>query len=204
MEEKNEPEKDARPVFQTPNLSCSDDESVTTYIQMTISNFPRPQLEHPVQEPKKRLFELVKVSESEPVMATVGQPAIPANQIAKETQSGAPDNRELYSDTSDEEKRFDNSGVDLPALKPVFFTLDPDISPGFDDELHHSSGNSDTEQALYRTKISSSERKLTSRGRMGGCQMEVFHKKRPNFKTCGSPDHWLWREPDAHSLKDHR
>ena len=44
-------------------------------------------------------------------------------------------------------------------------TLDHNIIPDFDDELHQSSGNIDAEQALYRDKVFDSDRKFTLSGR---------------------------------------
>ena len=92
-------------------------------------------------------------------------PPTTVNPGAEETQSEIPDHRALYSDTSDPGELYDSSEVDLLTAKPGTFTLDPDLFPGFDEELQRSSGHSDAEQVLYRTKVFSTERQLSPTGR---------------------------------------
>ena len=84
----------------------------------------------------------------------------------EETRKEILDQRALYSDTSDPGELYDSSGVELPnSAKLGTFTFDPDIFPGFDEELQHSSGNSDAEQALCRSKVLFFERQLSPTGR---------------------------------------
>ena len=64
------------------------------------------------------------------------------------------------SETSDPGELYDSSGVELTTAKLGTFTFDPDIFPSFDEELQRSSGNSDAEQALYRSKVLSTEKQL--------------------------------------------
>ena len=103
-------------------------------------------------------------------MVTVVSQPTTTHPDAEETRSEVPGQRALYSDTSDPGELYDSSGVELPTAILGTFTLDPDIFPGFDEELQRSSGNSDAEQALYRAKVFSTERQLSPTG------MEVIRK----------------------------
>ena len=98
-------------------------------------------------------------------MVNVALPPTPVNPDVEKTQSDVPDRRALYSDTSDPGELYDSSGVNLPTARPCSFTLDPDIFPGFDEELQRSSRNSDAEHDFYRTKVLSIERRLSPSGR---------------------------------------
>ena len=126
-QDKNEQEKDVRHESQASNLSCSTEESNTAFIERTVSNFPTPHLEHPVQATGESFPEITKTSESEPVMVTVSQLPNVARQDAEKTQSETPDNRGLFYDASYPGDIFDNSGVDLITAKPSTFTLDSDV-----------------------------------------------------------------------------
>ena len=134
-QEKIKLEKDVQPESQAFKLSWSTEESVTAFIERTGSNSPTPQLEHPAQTTEESLPEIAKLSESEPLLVTVGQLPNVANQNAEEPQSETSDCGGLYSDTSDPGELFDSSRVDLPTAKPSTFTLDPDVFPDFDKEL---------------------------------------------------------------------
>ena len=164
-QEKGEPQKDNRPESQASNMSCSTDESVTAFIEKTVSGYPEAQPEQRVQAVTESLPVVAKTSESEPLTITTGRTAPEANSNPEEVESENPVKRVLYSDTSDVGELYNSSGVDLPTAKPGKFTLDPSVFPSFDNELHQSSGNSDAEQALYRTKVMTSDRQLTPSGR---------------------------------------
>ena len=84
---------------------------------------------------------------------------------AEGTRSEVLGQKELYSDTSDPGELYDSSGVELPTAKQGTFTFDPDLFPSCDEELQHSTGNSDAEQAAYRSKVLSAERQLSPTGK---------------------------------------
>ena len=146
-------------------MNCSTDESVTAYIERTISSFLTPQPEHPISTPEESQPGTAKTSESEKVAVSVEQVSVTAGQFVEEEMGEVHDTRGLYSDSSDAGELIDSSGVDLPTAKSSTFTLDPEVFPEFSDDLHRSSGNSDDEQSLYRAKVATSERKLTASGR---------------------------------------
>ena len=163
-QEKGEPQKDGRSESQASNMSCSTDESVTAFIERTVSSYRAPQLEQTDQTVTERFLVAAKKSESEPLMITVGQATTEANSNHEEVETEAPAKGGFYLDTSDVEELYESSGVDLLSAKPGTFTLDPDVFPSLDDELHQSSGNSDAEQALYWTKVMTADRQLTPSG----------------------------------------
>ena len=67
-QEKGEPQKDVRSESQASNMSCSTDESVTAFIERTVSSYPAPQLEQTHQTVTERFPVAAKTSESEPLL----------------------------------------------------------------------------------------------------------------------------------------
>ena len=85
--EANETSEHARPFSQVSNLSCSRHESVTTFIERTVTNLASPQLEQFIQESGQGYSETTKVFVSEPIVVVGEQPAGPKTIIAEEIQS---------------------------------------------------------------------------------------------------------------------
>ena len=161
LQVQNVPEKEIRPESQASN---STDESVTAFIERTVSQFSNPPAVPPDPEAGEGNRESTKASESDP-LERAGETRS-TTTVIEETQQDTHERRGLYSsDNSDQGDLYDSSGVDLPTTKLGGFTFDPNAFPAFDDELQHSSGNSDAEQAAYRTKVFSSERHLSPSGR---------------------------------------
>ena len=164
-QEATAPSSEVRPESQASNLSCSTDESVTAFIERTVSQFPSSQVTTLDPLPEENLQETVKSSESDPLTIAVLPPPTTTDAGTEESRSDILGQKELYSDTSDPGELYDSSGVELPTAKQGTFTFDPDLFPSCDEELQHSTGNSDAEQAAYRSKVLYAERQLSPTGK---------------------------------------
>ena len=164
-QETTAPSNEIRPESQASNLSCSTDESVTAFIERTVSQFPSSQVTALDPLPEENPQETVKSSESDPLAIAVLPLPTTTGTGAEETRSEVLGQKELFSDTSDPGELYDSSGVELPTAKQGTFTFDPDLFPSCDEELQHSTGNSDAEQATYRAKVLSAERQLSPTGK---------------------------------------
>ena len=91
LQEVIELDKEVRPESQASNFGCSTDESVITFIERTVSQFPSSQATLLDPVPLESLHETVKSSESDPLMVTVVPPQTTTDPGAEETHSEIPD-----------------------------------------------------------------------------------------------------------------
>ena len=128
-----------RPTSQSSNCSRSTDESVTAFIERTVTAMNLPEPESTVVLPVREVaiiahsstttFAFQKASVSEAIIITPSQTIDPAGQLDTEEATSQEEAAPLYRDTTDVEELFDSSGV--AAFPPVSrnVTLDPGI-PG--------------------------------------------------------------------------
>ena len=163
-----------RPNSQTSNHSQSTDESITTFIERTVTEMSLPEPESasilPARqgtEPQMSTmdFAFKKASVSETVIITPSQLISPEEPNDKEETTSQEEAAPLYGDTTDAEELLDSSGV--AAFPPVSHnvTLDPKDFPDLEGEFHLETGNSDEEQEAYRARLESSDRQLSAKGR---------------------------------------
>ena len=163
-----------RPSLQIPVFSPSTEESISAFIERTVSSMELPSQESeitdllapsPVTVTATLHAALLKVSVSEPIVVNPDsstEKAGPDNdaETISQLQTGP-----SYADTSDVEELMDSSGVD--AFPPVTTSMawDPPAFPEFEGEFRDETGHSDTEQEQYRARVANADRQLTVRGR---------------------------------------
>ena len=163
-----------RPTSQASNGSRSTDESVTAFIERTVTamNLPEPEstVVLPVREgaiahSSTMTFIFQKASVSEAITITPSQSIGPAGLDDKEETTSQEEAAPLYGDTTDAEELLDSSGV--VAFSPIshIVTLDPENFPDIEWELHLESGHSHEEQEAYRAKLETYERQLSAKER---------------------------------------
>ena len=163
-----------RPTSQSSNCSRSTDESVTAFIERTVTavNFPEPEstVVLPVREgatahSSTATFAFQKASVSEAIVITPSQPIDPTGQLDTEEATSQEEAAPLYGDTTDVEELLDSSGVAAFPAVSRNVTLDPGEFPDLEAEFQLEPGHSDEEQEAYRAKLESSDRQLSAKGR---------------------------------------
>ena len=163
-----------RPLSQTSISSPSTEESVTAFIERTVTSMTLRTSESTVTilpAPDSTLAtptidtDLTKASLSDPITVSHDITKRAADQITRKKVTSQLETAPLYADSSDVEDLLDSSGVD--AFPPIATTMawDSAASPEFENEVRGESGHSDTEQEQYRTEVASTERQLTVKGR---------------------------------------
>ena len=134
-----------RPSSQTSNCSRSTDESVTAFIERTVTEKSLPEPESAsilsaqqgaVPRMSTMDFAFQKVLVSETIVITPSQPISPTGPNDKEETASQEEAAPLYGDTTDAEELLDSSGV--AAFPPVSrsVTLNPEDFPDLEGEFH--------------------------------------------------------------------